>query len=1290
MDITHAYIPMDRRQSMLHNTILADHTEGAGLFADISGFTKLTRALVHELGPQRGAEELTYYLNLVYDALICTLHSYGGSVIAFAGDAITCWFDESYVHSIGSIHGQQVEAPARATACAIAMQQVMAQFSQIELPANSQVSDTRNASGKLTSNKKNGTYKTKQPLNGSHISLAMKASVAAGSARRFMVGNPQSRLIDALAGQTLFNLAEADHQARKGEVILDPRTLNRLNGVVQVGDVRVLDGKSFGVVKQITKDIDPMPWPTMLTEPFTDNQIRPWLLPSVYTRLKSGQGEFLAELRPSVAVFVRFDGIDYDSDDQAGAKLDAYIRWVLQVVNQYEGSLIDLNIGDKGSCIYISFGAPIAHEDDAVRAAATALEIVQPPQEFDFLLPVRIGISQGRMRAGAYGGQQRRTYGVLGNEVNMAARIMQSTPPGHIMVSKQIRDALASRFTLETVPAIRVKGRSTPLPVFRLRSEIPKDETSYESPQINPSAVLPMVGRRAEQSLIIKRLNLSLEGQGQVVAVVGEAGIGKSRLVTEIIKLIHQHKLSFYGGKCESFGVNSSYMIWKGVWRRFFGLSAAQSTEQQLMTLEERLRAIDPELLPRMPLLSSVVNLPIPENQLTEAMDAKVRKTSLEAMLLDFLRNESRQQPFILILEDCQWLDALSADLLSEVSRMVTDYPIFIMMIHRPLELQQTWVLNLQSLPHFTDIQLKDLSIQDTHDLIQLKMQQLFGGDVDLSQAVLERITEHTAGNPFYIEELLNYLHFSGLDKSAFESLDTVELPTTLHSLILSRIDQLMERQKVTLKVASVVGRIFAANWLWGGYPEIGAPVQVLEDLEKLTELNLTARNPTGPTLSYMFKHMITKDVTYESMPYGVRATLHEKFGRFIEKKYQNQLVNHVDILAYHYGRSDNLEKKRYYLRWAGEMAQARYANSAALMYYRNALPLLPEMDQIEVLRQLGAVLQLVGEWHEAKDMYVQAMDLAEELVDQVEPVQLKLAQGELARASMAFGELLRKQGEYQESQQRLHYAQDIFDEIGDQYGVGQALHNEGTLAAQQGSYDESIRLYEASLAIRQSLGEQNHIGSLLSNMGIVARFQADYQTAQERHERSLEIRRDIGDPWAIANSLNNLGNVMLDIGDYNTARRHAEEAVSLQREIGDRWALANALNNLGNVTRTLGEIDEAYTLYNESLRINYDLGAQWAIAYLLEDIGCLAALRDPPAPKRVLYLYGAAQALRKKIGSPLSPAEETKLLNLIESSMDLLDDQQLEEYLHFGLSLSLDEAVLLGLENQVGSDATR
>jgi len=848
-----------------------------------------------------------------------------------------------------------------------------------------------------------------------------------------------------------------------------------------------------------------------------------------------------------------------------------------------------------------------------------------------------------RRWAGAYGSRTRRTYSALGDAVNLSARLMAAAGPGQTLVDRRVFAAAGHAFTWQDLPAILVKGKREPVTVAGLIASTERAARRL----LEPRYALPMVGRQAELALAGQKLEQARQGKGQIVGITAEAGMGKSRLAAEVIRRALEQGLVGYGGECQSYGTTTSYLVWRSIWRGIYGLDPTAPPAEQVRDLEARLRAIDPRLLPRLPLLGAVLSLSIPDNDLTRSLEAKVRKSSLEALLVDCLRAKAGDHPLLLVLEDCHWLDPLSGDLIEAIGRGTADLPVLLLLVYRPPEAHDVSWARLCKLPHFTEIVLAEFTPQEAERLIQLKLEQFFGCEADVPPAFVARIAERAQGNPFYIEELLNYLQDRGIHPRDEEALAQVDLPASLYSLILTRMDQLTETQQTTLKVASVIGRLFQPAMLWGVYPQLGSLDRVRADLQALYGLDLTLLDTPEPELTYLFKHIISQEVAYESLLYATRAMLHEQIGAFIERTYPDTLEQYLNLLAFHYEHSENEPKKRAYLLRAGEAAQADYGNEAAIEYYRKVLPLLPAEERIGTQLKLGQVLELTGQWQEAEERYADALALTRQLGD-------RLSQ---AWCETAIAELFRKRGQYEQASAWLERARVGFEELGDAKGRGQVLHYGGTLAAQQGQYETARALYEDSLAIRRSLGDRSSMASLLSNLGIVARFEGNYPLARSLHEEALAIRRDLGDRWAIGVSLNNLGNVALDQGNYAEARSLHEEGLSIRRQVGDRWAIANALNNLANLTCAQGDFAAAQDLYHESLSINRELGDKWALAYLLEDIGSLAAAKDQPG--QALTLTAAAATIREEIGAPLSPAEQGKLDRALEPACQVLGEME-------------------------------
>jgi predicted ATPase/class 3 adenylate cyclase len=1217
-----AYIPMDRRQVLATGADLPERMQGSALFADISGFTPMTEALSQALGAQQGAEELTRYLNMVYDALVNQLHAFGGSVIGFSGDAITCWFDG--------------DSGIRAAGCAMAMQAAMQTFASIELPGDKSVA------------------------------LGIKIAISSGTAGRLLVGDPEVQVVDAVFGQMIDTLAMAEHQAEKGEVLLDESTADNLRAELMIRAWRVdpHSGQRFAVIAGTKKPIPPSPWPPIPVQSIPEQSIVPWLLPLVISRLKDGRGEFLAELRPAIALFLSFSGIDYEGDRAVAAKLDDFMRRIQAVLAKYEATLLQLTIGDKGSYIYAAFGAPIAHEDEAVRAASSALEIIALCGSLAYLREVKVGICQGRMRTGAYGGRTRRTYGVLGQAVNMAARLMQAAAPGQILVDQSVQNFLTDTFTFGEQLHLRVKGKADTITAFSLLGTRNRPTIRLQEPRYE----LPMVGRKHELEIVQDTVQKVLLKQGQVIGISGEAGIGKSRLIAEIIRIGEANGLTGYGGECQSYGTNTSYLVWHSIWQAIFGLNPNMPLEKKIQAIHARIEQIDPGLSGRIPLLAPVLNLPIPDNELTSTFDAKLRKSSLEALLVDCLRFQTRNSPTLLILENCHWLDELSHDLLEVLGRTIADLPVIIVLAYRPPELQRIKSPRLSQLAYYQEISLAALAPDEIRSLIQYKLAKHFSPQSDISPVLIQSITNRSEGNPFYVEELLNYLRDNNIKPSDSRAIELLELPSSLHSLILTRIDQRTESQKATLKVASVIGRQFNASWLWEAYDQLGDVAQIQADLELLSKLDITPLDQPEPELVYLFKHIVTQEVAYESLPYAMRAHFHGQLGGFIECCYCDNTDQCVYLLAHHYERSQDVQKGREYLLRSAELASAAYANDAAIDYYLRLLTLLTAAEQIPIKIKLGKIFSLVGRWQEAEAVFEQALAQADAIGDLPSS----------AWCTVERAELLGKQGDYLAAAEWLQKAREAFEALDDRAGVGQVLHTAGTQQAQQGHTDQARLLYQESLAIRTELGDQYNAAALLSNLGILARWQSDYALAFQLGQEALRIRQDMGNKWAIAISLSNLGNLAVDQQDYARAQPYLEEAVKIMREVGDRYNLAIMINNLGNAIREQGNLELARTLYKESLTINRELGGQWAMAYVLQDMGYLAVLAADY--ERALRLIGAASALREEIGAKLSPTEQEKLDQTLAVVRQALEPHHGEHALAEGQKLSQDQAIQYAL----------
>jgi class 3 adenylate cyclase/tetratricopeptide (TPR) repeat protein len=1255
IDLLSAYLPVDRRHALAAGHPLLDRAQGAVLFADIAGFTPLAESLASALGPRRGAEELTRLLNAVYDALIFQVHRYGGSVIGFSGDGFVGWFDG--------------DPGLRAVTCGLALQQAMTPFAAVEMPG---------ACGE--------PGRTSETL-----SLSLKAGVAAGPVRRFLVGDSQVQRLDLLAGATLDRMAQAEQAATQGEILVGPEAARQLGEQLSVAEWR----ESFGVVSGLAVHVPPAPWPELPPAALTLEQVRPFLLPPVYERLMAGQGEFLAELRPAVALFLRFGGLDYDGDDDAGPKLDAFVRWVQGVLGRCGGFLLQLTTGDKGSFLYAAFGALTAHEDDAARAVAAAMELRQPPPDLAFITGVQIGLSQGRVRAGAYGAQTRRAYGVIGDEVNVAARLMQAAPVGEIRCSQRVFQAAGGRWAFAALPPVQVKGKTEPLPVYR-----PLGRAGERTVRLAGA----LVGRRAEVATLTRLLAEVQSGQRRVLLLEGEAGIGKSRLVGELARLAREQGVAWLLGAGQSIEQRTPYRAWRDLLAAHFALDdpstplrAGPSTPlragpatplragpaspagQSLMDLaerqrrvRERVRDVNPALTERIPLLNDILRLDLPESDLTRGFDPKLRHESLTALVVGLLRATTVDGPLALVLEDAHWLDSLSWELALSVARALPDQPLLLVLALRPLEepLRAEYIA-LVELEGAETLYVEAIPPEET---VALAAARLGLTPAALPAEVADLVRERAGGNPFFAEELAYALRDSGAvvveqgvctlsgdpatspstgfaehpersertGQSSGQALAVLResVPDTVEGVVLSRIDRLPPQEQLTLKVAAVIGRSFLYRTLRDVHPQ-----QVVKDLlraylDDLAWRELTPLEALEPELTYLFKHVITQQVAYDTLLFAQRRELHRSVAGWYERVYADSLGPYYPLLAHHWNRAEEVECERHYARLAGEQAAAQFANAEAVTYLSRALELTSKTDSAERYALLLA-REKVYDLQGARDAQTQDLAALEELADALNddrkraevairqanyagvtgdyPAAIVAAEAGIglaqvaqdvsseAKGCLAWGRALYRQGDYEAARHRFEQALSLGEATGSRQVEADSLHNLGIVCYSQSDYAGARTYYEQALRINRATGNRLAESNALSNLGRVCTEQGDNVRARAYYEQALRISREIGNRLGECSALNSLGIVSAQQGDYAGARTCFEQTLHISREIGDRLYEGSVLLNLGEVSAEQGGYVEARAYYEQALRILREIGYRQGEAVMLSNMSLIS-----------------------------------------------------------------------------------
>ncbi|MGC1378307.1 MAG: tetratricopeptide repeat protein, partial [Anaerolineales bacterium] len=467
------------------------------------------------------------------------------------------------------------------------------------------------------------------------------------------------------------------------------------------------------------------------------------------------------------------------------------------------------------------------------------------------------------------------------------------------------------------------------------------------------------------------------------------------------------------------------------------------------------------------------------------------------------------------------------------------------------------------------------------------------------------------------------------------------DLPDSLHSLILSRIDRLGERQQITLKAASVIGRLFRASWLYEYYPPLGGPAQVAADLESLHRLGFTVLETPEPELAYLFKHVITQEAAYESLAYATRAALHEQFARYLEQVAGENAGPFLDLLAYHYERSENLPKKRYYLRKAGEAAAAAFANEAALSYLGRALALSPESDYAErfdILLTKYQVYDILGNAEAQNQDVTSLAALAEALDDNARRAQAALSRSNYAyhtsdypaavaaaqqavefahragadefevRGYRIWGEALRHQSSYAEARARTGQALDLAQAAQLTLWTANSLTSLGILDLLTAQYDGAQTHLERALQLQRQVGNRIGEAEALSYLGESAFVHGDFARAQTYYEQILHFWHAIGYKKNEGTTLINLGSLIVEQrGNYAKARLYAEQALHLAQEARNRAGEMFALYIFSFIDLATNNYQAARGQAEQALRICKEIGHSYYEAGCLAQLGSIA-----------------------------------------------------------------------------------
>ena len=670
-----------------------------------------------------------------------------------------------------------------------------------------------------------------------------------------------------------------------------------------------------------------------------------------------------------------------------------------------------------------------------------------------------------------------------------------------------------------------------------------------------------MVGRDAELARVATILERAERGSSQVVVLTGEAGLGKSRLSAEIAERARSSGFQVHLGAGSSTGMDVPFLPWRPIIRSFLGLDRGGT-----IGLVDALAALDPALVARAPLLGPILGEAIEDTPLTAELDPELRSELMTALIGEIVQRSAGSAPRLLVIEDCHWIDPASRALLRAVCARVGASRVVVLATARPFERDWQELAWLDEIESGADIRLEPLDEGSMHEYLALTAARLFGLDRQGAGPLARALVPRAEGNPFYLEELLNVCKDRGIDPSDERAIAAAALPEGLHRVVLARIDALPQQEQATLRVASVIGRGFPEPWIAGAYPSLGPPNRIRAWLDHLEQIGLIQSVHGSPDPERVFIHSVVREAVYATLSESSRWDLHEAVGKHIEATHGDDLEPFVGALAHHYGASRNVDGQRRYFRLAADAARRAFANETAIGYYERLVPIAFREDAGEVLRLLGEVRQLAGEWNGAADAFRESIASSDTSDDHLGVV----------RANAALGYLLVHTGPPAEAHSLLRTALTDARRLGDTETSLHALEYLAFAAWQEADYDASLRLSQELVSLADSAGDTRAMCMGLESLGLGHWRRGEYQRAREAFERALSLAEEIEDHRGIIHATNDLAGMLAEVGDLAGAFEKVRTGLKTAREIGYRHSEAVMIGNAAELYRQHGELELA------------------------------------------------------------------------------------------------------------------
>ncbi len=1005
--------------------------------------------------------------------------------------------------------------------------------------------------------------------------------------------------------------------------------------------------------------------------------------PEAYTprhlaeRILTSKSALEAERKQVTVLFADLKGsmeLLADRDPEEARKLlDPALEHMMEAVHRYEGTVNQV----MGDGIMALFGAPLAHEDHAVRACYAALRMQEAvaryaegvQREHGVRIRIRVGLNSGEVVVRAIGSDLHTDYTAVGQTTHLAARMEQLADPGSTLLTPETL-ALAEGFVQVTcLGPMAVKGLPGPVEVYEL-SGISAVRSRLQAAAAR--GLSPFVGRCAEIEQLRRALDQARQGRGQVATIVGEPGVGKSRLIFE---LTHSHGVEDWlvlEAGASSHGKATSYLPLSTLLRSYLKLGERDTYEDMRARISARLSALGESLWPAAPAFEALLGVPI-ENARWQGLEPRQRRQHTLEALRHLILRESQIQPLLLVLEDLHWIDAETQAWLDGLVDGLPAAHLLLLVTYRP-EYQHPW----GNRTYYTQVRVDPLPREGAEDLLQA----LLGADAELA-ALRTFLIQRTDGNPFFLEESVRSL----VETKALvgepgalrltQPLDNVRVPATVQAILASRIDRLPAADKQLLQSAAVIGKDVPFILLHAVADE--AQESVRRQLALLQSAEFLYETRLFPDSEYTFKHALTQEVAYGGLLIDRRRATHARIVEEIERLQGDRLGEQVERLAHHALRAELWDKALLYARQAGTKAMARWALRDASTHFAQALTATKHLSQsreaiehaIDVRLDLRNAIHQLGEVERGMGLMREAESLAERLGDE----------SRMGKIALLLSTSLWMMGYSDGAQDPVDRALAIAESTDDDLLRHQASGHLGRLQHDRGNYRQAAATFRESLsALEASESYSLFVGTMpLAVVGTtylawtLAEL-GEFAEATRRTEESLCQAEALENPLALTMACMGVGMVHLRQGNapaampplelglqtcytfgftalifhgiaaslgaaYALANRPAE-AIPLLGKVADQSASMKLVSDhllgaipLGHVWLSTGRIEDAAQLGRQALDLARKHKQRGHEVYALHLLGEVAARRDPSDMGKAAAHYRGAIELAHELG---------------------------------------------------------